>query len=115
MKQSYLSVWRKFNNFLLKLDIRPGLREDRASLFGAHLVDEGFQSTTLRSYMSAIKRILVDDGYPWNDSKLLLSTLIRGCKIVNDRVTTRLPIQCGLLEMILFEVGRLFKINRTLN
>ena len=109
-RDNYLSVWCKFNNFIIRLDVRPVLWEDRASLFGAYLVEEGIQSSTLRSYMSAIKGILVDDGYEWDNNKLLLSTLIRGCKVENDRtVQTRLPIQCGLLEMILFEVQCLFQ------
>ena len=108
-KANYLSVWRKFKKFIIKLDVKPQLWEDRASLFGAHLVDEGLQSSTLRSYISAIVHILTDDGYHWDDSRLLLSTLIHGCKVVNDQVRTRLPIQGGLLELILFEIGRLYQ------
>ena len=106
-RKNYFSVWRKFNRFVIHLDIRPLLWEERASLFGAFLVDEGIQSSTLKSYMSAIKRILIDDGYPWNDDKLMLSILTRGCRVVNDRVKTRLPIQSGLLDMLLFELHRL--------
>ena len=49
----------------------------------------------------------MNDGYSWDDSKVLLSSLTRACKIVNDRVKTRLPIQCGLLELILFEIDRI--------
>ena len=40
---------------------------------------------------------------------MILSTLVCACRIVNDRVKTRLPIQVGLLEIILFELQRLFK------
>ena len=59
--------------------------------------------------MPAIKRILIDDGYPWDDTKLLLTSLTRACWLVNDHVKTRLPIQCRLLELILFEVQRAFR------
>ena len=107
-RNNYLSVWRKFNEFIIRLDKKPQYWEDRASLFGAYLVDQGYQSTTLRSYMSAIKCILKDDGYTWNDSKLLLSTLVHGCHVENDTVRTRLPIQIGLLELIMFELQRMF-------
>ena len=107
-KNNYLSVWRKFNQFIIKLDKRPKYWEDSASLFGAALVHEGFQSSTLRSYMSAIKGILIDDGYPWDDNKLLLGTLAKACKLVNDRVKTRLPIHKGLLELLLFELQRTY-------
>ena len=105
----YLSVWRKFNNFVIKLDVKPKLWEDRASLFGAALVEDGFQSSTLKSYISAIKRILVDDGYQWDDKKMLLNTLTKACRMVNDRVKTRLPIHKGLLEILLFELERMFQ------
>ena len=64
------------------------------------------QSGTVKSYISAIKKTLLNDGYVWDDSKVLLSSLTRACKIVNDRIKTRLPIQCGLLELILFEIER---------
>ena len=107
-KRNYLSVWRKFNEFVINLDVRPLTWEECASLFGAFLVEKGIQSSTLRSYMSAIKKVLMDDGYPWNDNKLMLSVLTRGCRIVNDKVRTRLPIQAGLLEMMLFELHRIF-------
>ena len=66
------------------------------------------QSATVKSYVSAIKKLLVDVGYDWDDQKVLLGSLTSACKLINDRVYTRLPIQCSLLEMILFEVQRVF-------
>ena len=107
-KQNYLSVWQKFNQFVIKLDIKPNRWEDCTSLFGASLVQAGLQSSTLRSYMSAIKRILIDDGYQWSDDRLLLSSLIKGCNVLNDCIRTRLPIRAGLVEMNLFEISRIF-------
>ena len=107
-KKTYLAVWRKFNNFVIRLDIRPASWEERTAMFLAHLFENGYQSSTLRSYISAIKRILQDDGYVWRDNLVLLSTLTRGCRLINDKVRVRLPIQCALLELILFEVQRYF-------
>ena len=106
---NYHSIWRNFNKFVIKLDRKPHAWEEKASLFGAFLVERGVQSSTLKSYFSAIKSVLVDDGYLWNDNKVVLSTLTKACKLVNDRVVTRLPIQDRLLEMILFELQRMFK------
>ena len=103
---NYHSIWRIFNGFLIKLDKRPDSWEDRLTLFGAYLVNKGLQSSTLKSYFSAIKCVLREDGYIVNNEKLLLGTLTRACKLVNDQVTTRLPIQGKLLELILFEVER---------
>ena len=106
--RNYLAIWRQFNKFVIKLDVKPNTWEDRVTLFIAYKIQEGAKSTTVKSYVSAIKRILVDDGYPWDDQRVLLGSLTKACKIVNDRVHTRLPIQCGLLEVILFEVQRKF-------
>ena len=102
--RNYISVWRQFNNFIIKLDELPESWEDRVTLFGAVLVDSGIQSSTLRSYFSAIKCMLVDDGYKWDQNKVLVNTLTRTCKCVNDVVRTRLPIQKSLLEMLCFKI-----------
>ena len=108
---NYLSIWRHLNKFIISLDTRRNLTwEDKTALFGAHLVDKGVQSSTLKSYFSAIKFILKQDGYEWNDNKMLLSSLVKSCKLENDRVKIRLPIQKGLLEMLLFEIERKFNV-----
>ena len=104
---NYLSVWRQLNKFLLSLDAKISCSwEQKTALFGAYLVDNGVQSSTLKSYFSAIKHILKQDGYYWDDNKVLLGALVRSCRLENDCIKTRLPIQKGLLEMILFEVKR---------
>ena len=108
-KANYLAIWRNFNNFLIKLDKKPNHWEDRIALFGAYLVNKGVQSATLKSYFSAIKGILVDDGYIWCDTKIVLSSLVKACKLSNDRIKTRLPIQIRLLEILLFETERMFE------
>ena len=108
--KTYLSIWRQFNKFLINLDEKPPVWEDRVTLFVGYLIDRGIQSSTVKSYVSAIKRILVDDGYEWKDQRILLTSLTRACRLVNDRVYTRLPIQGSLLELILFEVDRHFSV-----
>ena len=72
-------------------------------MFGAYLVDRGIQSSTLKSYVSALKCILTNDGYEWDNNKVLLHSLMSSCKIVNDTIKTRFPIKIGLLELLLFE------------
>ena len=106
--QNYLSIWRQFNSFVIKLDRKPEDWEDRVALFCAYLINKGRQSATIKSYVSAIKCILVTDGYNWSDSKILLTTLVRSCRLVNDTVQTRLPIRIGLLEIILREIECMF-------
>ena len=85
-----------------------GTWEEKTALFGAYLVENGIQSSTLKSYFSAIKHVLKLDGYNWDENKVLLSALVRSCKLENDIVKTRLPIQKGLLEILLFEIERKF-------
>ena len=107
--KTYYSVWKQFNKFLIRLDMMPESWEDRTSLFVTHLIEfKQFQSASVKSYISAIKRTLLDDGYDWSDNCILLNSLTRACRIVNDRITTRLPIRCSLLELILFELERMF-------
>ena len=104
----YLNIWRNFNKFLLKLDKKPDKWEHRTTLFMAYLIDKGCQSATIKSYVSAIKKTLVMDKYPWQDSEILGTSLTCACRLVNDRVHNRFPIQCGLLEMLLFEIECLY-------
>ena len=44
----------------------------------------------------------------WDDREAILSSLARGCRIVNDKMKIRLPIQKGLFEMLLYELERYF-------
>ena len=109
-RETYHKVWRVFNNILLRLDQsqKDVCWEERVVLFGSHLVDQGIQSSTIKSYFCAIKLILKTDGYDWDDNKAMLSTITKSCKILNDTVLIRLPIRRRLLDLILFEVQRIF-------
>ena len=73
-------------------------------MFCAYLIDTGKQSSTVKSYMSAIKAVLRDDGYTWNQDIVELSALTRACRLVNDHGMCRFAIKIGLLEILLFEV-----------
>ena len=105
---NYHNIWRLFNKFVIQLDIKPNNWEDRIALYGAYLVDTGHQSSTIKSYFSAIKSVLQDDGYAVDVDKVILNTLIRACRLVNDKVQTRLPIHLRLLEMLMFELEHKF-------
>ena len=104
----YHHVWKGFNSFLLQSDRKPNSWEERMSLYGAYLVDKGVQSTTLKSYTSAIKYVLMTDGFDWDDKKVFLHCLTSACRITNDRIKTRFLIKIGMLEMLLFEIHRKF-------
>ena len=66
--ENYHRVWKLFNQFLLQLDHMPNSWEDRAALFCVYMTQRGAKSATLRSYISAIKCVLKDDDYEWNDN-----------------------------------------------
>ena len=105
-QKKYHEIWMKFNKFIISLDRRPALWENHVALYCAFLVEKGNKSTTIRTYISAIKKILKEDGYDWNDQIVLLNSLTKACRILNDKVKTRLPIQMGLFELLLFELDR---------
>ena len=105
---NYHSIWKQFNNFFICLDYMPDDWEHRTAMFCAYLIDKGNQSATVKSYVSAIKTILKADKYDWKDGKIWLNSLIRVCKISNDTLHCHLPIHKGLLEMILFEIPRIY-------
>ena len=101
-RKNYYSVWKTFNNFIIQLDIKPNNWEDRLTLFIGYLIEfKKVQSQTIRSYVSAIKTVLLEDGYEVSEDKFLLSSLVRACKFRNDYVRTRLPIQRNLLSELL--------------
>ena len=111
-RKNYLTIWRKFNSFLIKLDKKPPSWEERAALYGTYLVlIKGVKSATLKSYITAIKKTLTADGYCWNDKKVFVSALANVCRIENDTVKQRFPIKKKLLDLILFEIGRFYKNN----
>ena len=112
--KTYFTIWRSFNKFLINLDRKPESWEDRTALYCTFLIDNGSQSSTVKSYVSAIKSVLRGDGYKWSDDKVLLESLIKACRLKNDHErlskndSVRLPIRIGLLETILFKVDRYF-------
>ena len=95
-KKMYYGVWKNFNKFLIKLDWMPPEWEIRVGLFCAHLIRvRKLQSATIKTYVSAIKAVLAEDGYIWNKNRLLLNAVTRGCKMENDHVTDRRPHTIG--------------------
>ena len=75
-------------------------------MYSAALIQKGIQSSTLKSYISAIKSTLIDNNYKWNDDLIIVRTLTRACRKLNDHVKARFPIHAGLLELLLFELQK---------
>ena len=78
-------------------------------LFTAYLIDVcKLKSQTVKTYLSAIKAVLAEDGIEINNSSFKLSALTRACKLRNDRVIARFPIHKDLLRLILKEAQNQF-------
>ena len=107
-RHNYLGIWRKFNNFVIKLDSIPRTWEDRTSLYVGHLFSLGRKSTTIKSYISAIKSVLIDDGYEWDQKLVQFVALTRAVRLTSDRVKIRLPIRKSLLNIMLREIDKVF-------
>ena len=105
---TYYTVWKLFNKFYLRLDNKPDTWEKRLVLFVAYLIDGKRQSSTVKSYISAIKDVLKSLGVKINQDECLLTSLTRACKLNNNTVNTRLPICRGMLDIILKKVNSYF-------
>ena len=60
--KTYMNIWHQFNNFILSLDVIPKSWEQRTTLYIGHLIACGKQSSSIKSYVSAIKKMLITDG-----------------------------------------------------
>ena len=104
----YYTVWKAFNKFFLKLDARPLHWEDRLTLFVAYLDDQNKQSATIKSYISAIKAVLREDGRKLLENEYLLSSLTKACRVKNNVVQIRFPIQKDVLHLIIKKLNVIF-------
>ena len=62
----------------------------------------------MKSYVSAIKSVLQTDGYEWDNETFKFKSLTRACRLVQDRVKTRLPIRLSLLHILLAKIDDVY-------
>ena len=110
-KNSYYGVWKSFNEFNIKLDSKPKSWEERLTLFVGYLISLNRQSSMIKSYISAIKAVLKYEKIELSENKVLLSSLIKACKLQNDCIQTQLPIRKGLLQVIINSVEKYYDHN----
>ena len=65
MREMYHMAWVSFNKFIVALDRIPPSWEERLAVFLACLIEENRPPATIKSYKSAIKAVLRDDGMIW--------------------------------------------------
>lgn len=100
-RKMYRSRWIAFNKFLQQFDVMPDTWEERLHIYAAHLIDNKKQSSTVRTYLTAIKQILRLADIEVQEDKYLLASLIKACKLRNDHLYIRMPIQLPLLRVLL--------------
>lgn len=100
-KRSYHNTWVRMNRFISAFDRIPPTWEERMSIWATHLANHKKHSNTVSSYMSAIRHVLALDGIFVPKSTFELAMIIKACKLHNDVLYIRLPIQQKLLNRIL--------------
>ena len=106
----YYCVWKLFNTFLIKLDHKPRNWEDRLTLFVGYLVETEKKSSTVKSYISAIKAILQGNRIEITADQFSLAALVRACRLKSNQLMTRMPIQKGLVKLILNKLDEIYAL-----
>lgn len=105
----YVEEWRTFNRFLLDgIDKIPNTWEDRLVVYVTYLVDTGKQSATIKSYISAIKKMMSFENIQYDDTQAKLKALIKCAKLQNDKVKMRFPINRRMLHAILDKIDEFY-------
>ena len=102
--KNYYAIWKLFNKFFLQLDRKLKTWEKRLTLFVGYRIEDHKCSSMVKSYISATRAVLRNVGIKLNTDHFLLDALTKACKLKNDVVKTRLPIQKGLLTILVNHV-----------
>ena len=73
-----------------------------------YLIHQKRQSSTIKFYISAIKAVLQAQGIKLNQDQVLISALMRACKIQQDRISTKLPIRKSLMQLLIKALDKVF-------
>lgn len=106
---TYHSIWRNFLLFLEGFKNLPKDWEQKMVMYAAHLGNEGNTAPTVSSYMSAIRYKLRKDGVEIPDKNFEIASIIRTCKIKNNRVFYRCGINKVMMKDLVACLDRLYK------
>ena len=107
-RKNYYAIWKIFNQFFIRLDCKPSTWEDRLTLFVGYLVQNNRQSATVKSYISAIKAVLQEVNVKIHEDRYLLTSLTKACRLKSDTIAIRLPIQKGMLSVLMKNLVEMF-------
>lgn len=101
-RQKYHQIHKNFNRFVGELTRKPDNWEDKIHLYFTFLAETGKHENTLKTYLSAIKKVLTTEGETLeNLDNVALASIIKSCKYNNNEVIHRLPINYHMLLSIL--------------
>ena len=107
-RANYYAVWKVFKNFIIRLDCKPKSWEDRLTLFLGHLIQCQRKSTTVKSYISAIRAVLQEVNIELQEDRFLITALTKACRLQNDVINIRLPIQKAMLAVLLKKLQEMY-------
>ena len=80
-------------------------------MFIAYLIDNGRKSTTIKSYISAIRAVISNEKVKLDDQSILLGALTRACRLHVDKIQHRIPMRKGLLSLLIRSLDSFYKDN----
>lgn len=86
----------------------PEKLEDQLAIYVAYRAELGDQPGTVSSYLSGIKRMLLQDGVEINTRTTKLRAMIKACKYKNRQVRNRFPISEHLLGKVIKNIRNIF-------
>ena len=107
-RATYYRVWKLFNSFFLHLDNKPCTWEDQLILFTRFLVDNKLKSSSVKSYILAVRSVLMELGEKLSPDNYLLKSLTRACHLKNDTIVHHLPITKGVLKLLLDGIRKIY-------
>lgn len=107
-KTSYHGIFDNFLDFLDLFNTLPDRWEDKIVLYVSFLADNIYEEQTIKSYLSAIRHELKQDGVRLDEDKFLLESIIRSSRFKNREKRERLGISEQMLHRILDQVDLTF-------
>ena len=109
-RKMYHRVRKLFGKFYSRLDVKPPTWEERITLFAGFLIENKLKSTTVKTYLSALRSVLAEDGHKLNEDLFLMNSLTHACILKNDQLTIRFTIYKELLHIIINEARTWFSL-----
>ena len=108
--RNYHKAWRLFNECFIKLDQKPTQWEHRLVLYVTYFMNKWRKPSTIKSYISGIKAVLEMENIYISSNNYQLAALMKACKIRDNVLTVRLPIQKSLLELVMSRLDNYFSV-----